>query len=66
MKFWDKTTTFLREVRAEMKKVTFPSRDEVVSTTIVVVVTSFVFAIYLFLADQVIQRVFNSLYGMLG
>jgi len=66
MKFWDNITTFLREVRAEMKKVTFPSRDEVISTTIVVVITSFVFAFYLFLADMLIQRVFNGLYRMLG
>jgi len=66
MKFWDNITTFLREVRAEMKKVTFPSRDEVISTTIVVLITSFVFAFYLFLADMLIQRVFNGLYRMLG
>ena len=49
-----------------MKKVTFPSRDEVISTTVVVVITSFVFAFYLFVADLVIQRVFNGLYRMLG
>lgn len=66
MKFWNDTITFLREVRAELKKVTFPSRDEVISTTTVVVITSFVFAFYLFLADLVIQRVFNGLYRMLG
>jgi len=66
MKYWTNITIFLREVRAEMKKVTFPSRDEVTSTTIVVVITSFVFAFYLFLADLVIQRVFNGLYRMLG
>ena len=66
MKFWNDMTTFLREVRAEMKKVTFPSKDEVISTTTVVVITSFVFAFYLFLADLVIQRVFNGLYRMLG
>jgi preprotein translocase subunit SecE len=50
---------FLREVRGEMAKVSFPSRDEVVGTTIVVLVTSFVFAIYLWLADLVIVQVFR-------
>jgi preprotein translocase subunit SecE len=50
---------FLREVRGEMAKVSFPSRDEVVGTTIVVLVTSFVFAIYLWLADLVIVQLFR-------
>ncbi len=45
---------FLAEVRAEMRKVTFPARDEVVATTIVVLITSLVFAVYLFVADRLI------------
>jgi preprotein translocase SecE subunit len=49
-----KTREFLPEVRSEMRKVTFPSRDEVVGTTIVVIVTSVIFAVYLWVADQVI------------
>jgi len=50
---------FLREVRAEMTKVSFPSRDEVVGTTIVVLVTSFIFAFYLWAADLVIVQLFK-------
>ena len=50
---------FLGEVRAEMKKVSFPSRDEVVGTTIVVLVTSVIFAVYLWLADMVIVQLFK-------
>jgi len=42
-----------------MKKVSFPSRDEVVGTTIVVLVTSVVFAVYLWLADMVIVQLFK-------
>ncbi len=48
--------TFLSEVRSEIKKVTFPTRDEVVATTTVVLITSFVFALFLFAADFVIAR----------
>jgi preprotein translocase subunit SecE len=54
MNWWTKIKTFLSEVRSEMKKVTFPSKDEVVATTIVVVVTSFIFAFFLWLADMAI------------
>ena len=50
---------FLGEVKAEMKKVAFPSRDEVVGTTIVVLITSVVFAVYLWLADMIIVQLFK-------
>jgi preprotein translocase subunit SecE len=50
---------FLAEVKAEMKKVSFPSREEVVGTTVVVLVTSVVFAIYLWVADLVIVQLFR-------
>jgi preprotein translocase subunit SecE len=47
---------FLAETRLEMRKVSFPSKDEVVATTVVVLVTSFVFAIFLWFTDILIQR----------
>ena len=52
---------FLGEVRTEMKKVTFPSREEVVGTTGVVLITSVIFAIFLWVADVVILRLYNGL-----
>jgi preprotein translocase subunit SecE len=55
--------TFLSETRAEMKKVTFPSGDEVINTTVVVIVASFVFAVYLWLADIVIVRLYDTIYN---
>ena len=66
MNWWTKTKEFLSEVRAEMRKVSFPTRDEVVGTTIVVVVTSFVFAIYLFAADRVIIWAYQSIVKAFG
>ena len=54
MNWWTKAKEFLSEVRAEMRKVSFPTRDEVVATTIVVLITSFVFAVFLFTADRLI------------
>jgi preprotein translocase subunit SecE len=57
MKDWiHKVRDFLTETRIEMRKVSFPSRDEVVATTVVVLITSVVFAAYLWAADFVIQR----------
>lgn len=57
---------FLPEVRAEWKKVTRPSQREVATTTVVVVITSFIFAIYLWLADLAIQQLYQGLFSVLG
>lgn len=57
--FFASIPEFISEVKAEMKKVSFPSRDEVIGTTVVVLVTSFIFALYLWLADLVIVQLFR-------
>jgi len=56
---------FLGEVRSEMRKVTFPSREEVIGTTGVVLITSVIFAIFLWIADVVIQRLYQGLVDFL-
>ena len=50
---------FLREVRSELKKVTWPSRKEVYSTTLVVIATSIMFGFYLWGLDIVFSRVMS-------
>lgn len=46
--------SFLHDVRSEMRKVITPTRDEVQATTIVVIVTVFIFAAYFWLVDNII------------
>jgi preprotein translocase subunit SecE len=57
------TRTFFTEVRNEMRRVTWPSRREVYATTLVVILTSAFFGVYLWLMDLgidfVIRRIFN-------
>jgi preprotein translocase subunit SecE len=62
--WWNKAKDFLKEARSEMRKVSFPTRDEVVGTTIVVIVTSFIFAAFLFLADQLIVYGYQGLVNL--
>ena len=66
MNWWTKTKEFLSEVRSEMRKVSFPTRDEVVATTIVVLITSFVFAAFLFAADQLIIYAYQGIVKVFG
>jgi preprotein translocase subunit SecE len=42
---------FLKDSKAELKKVTWPSRKEVTSTTLVVIVATIFFGFFLFFCD---------------
>jgi preprotein translocase subunit SecE len=43
---------FISETREELKKVSFPSREDVQGTTLIVIVNVLFFAVFLFLVDQ--------------
>ena len=54
--WWDLTVRFLREVRVEMKKVTWPQRKEVIGSTAVVIIASFLIAFFLGSVDLMLQK----------
>ncbi len=56
---------FYSDVRTELRKVTWPGKKEVYSTTTVVIVTVFFFGIYLFMVDFVLQRAVGSIQRLL-
>ncbi len=56
MNWWQRLKTFISEVVVETRKVSWPSRDEVVATTVVVIIASFVFGIFLYVCDLVFLR----------
>jgi preprotein translocase subunit SecE len=49
------TREFLHDVRVEMKQVTWPSREDVISTTWVVIATVAFFGVYLEIVDKLVQ-----------
>ncbi len=52
----DNTKEFLHDVRVEMKQVTWPNREDVMSTTGVVIATVAFFGVFLAIADWLIQH----------
>ena len=54
--WWQRSGEFLQEVRNEMKRVTWPTQREVYATTLVVILFSVVFGLYLFGVDLLIGR----------
>jgi preprotein translocase subunit SecE len=51
---------FYQDVRSEMKKVSWPSRDEIFGTTVIVVASVFFFGIYLGLIDALLAQGFKK------
>jgi preprotein translocase SecE subunit len=54
--WWLSTREFFHDTAGEMKKVTWPNRNEVVGTTIVVIAATLVFAVYLWGCDELFGR----------
>jgi len=54
-------STLLGEVRSEMLKVTWPTRDELANSTSVVLTVSTAMAIFIFIADAVLSFVMNQI-----
>lgn len=67
IKDWSgRTGQFYTDVRGEVKKVSWPSRDEVVSTTVVVIAATFFFGLYLGLVDYVLGLGLNRILSFFG
>ncbi|MCK5351178.1 preprotein translocase subunit SecE [bacterium] len=58
-----RTRGFLTEVRVELKKVSWPSRADTMSSTGVVLVVVFIISFYLGFIDILLSRMVTSLFG---
>jgi preprotein translocase subunit SecE len=56
-----RVTTFLQDVQAETKKVTWPSRRDVMGSTLVVIVAVFIIAGFLGIIDFVLSLLIGAL-----
>jgi len=50
----DKLIQYLKDVRSEMAKVSWPQRNEVTGATVLVVVLSIVFSIFVYACDKLL------------
>ncbi|GAB4221073.1 MAG: preprotein translocase subunit SecE [Spirochaetota bacterium] len=54
---FNKTVQFVKESRDELKKVSWPERDEVSALTMVVVITVIITALFLWLVDAALMKI---------
>jgi len=58
--------TFFTEVRNELKRVTWPSQKEVYATTIMVILTSAFFGLFLWLVDLALTHAVDWVFHRFG
>lgn len=62
----DKISKFLKEVVAELRKVTWPTKDELIGSTIVTIVVSSIVAVFIGVVDKILTYVISLIFGGLG
>ena len=57
IKEWPQITRdYFADLQLEMKRVTWPTRQQVQATTAVVIITVFAFAVYFYAVDKIIEK----------
>ncbi len=57
-----KIINFFGDIVKEMKKVTWPKKEELKESTLVVLITSLVFAVFVFLIDKIISGGLSAIF----
>jgi preprotein translocase subunit SecE len=60
---FEKLIRFLREVRNELKKVSWPSRNEIRESTTVVIVIVLILAVFIGLVDRALSLLVRIIFG---
>jgi len=56
-----KLIEYIKEVRIEMQKVSWPTRNELMGATMLVIILSLLMAVYVYVCDQVVNRIIGLL-----
>ncbi len=59
--YFQTSVQFFREVKVELQKVTFPTRQETIGSTLVVLVLTIIVALYLGFSDWALARIVQVL-----
>lgn len=59
---FQKISKFFKDVQTEMAKVSWPSRAALKEQTIVVVITTLLFSVFIFIIDRIISLIIDAIY----
>jgi preprotein translocase subunit SecE len=57
-----KIINFFLDIVKEMKKVTWPKKEELRESTMVVIVTSLIFSVFVFIVDKIISAGLEAIF----
>ena len=59
----EKIKKYLKETLAELRKMTWPTRDELVGSTIVTIVVSLIVAVFIGIVDRILVWAVSIIFG---
>jgi preprotein translocase subunit SecE len=59
----ERFTTFLKEVNAELRKVTWPTKEELIGSTVVTIIVSLIMSIFIGFVDRILTLVIRTVFG---
>lgn len=59
----ERIKVFFSETRTELKKVTWPTREELRESTYVVIISTFIVTIFVGVVDQILSRIIRLVFG---
>lgn len=64
MSIVQKLKTFTSEVVKEMKKVSWPTKEQLKESTGVVIITTIIFTVFIFIIDKIMDLIVRIIYGL--
>ena len=61
-----KFTVFVKDSWGELKRVTWPTKDDVVATTIAVLVLTVIFSFFIYVSDKLLSTAVEWVYRIAG
>ncbi|MBE0551433.1 MAG: preprotein translocase subunit SecE [Ignavibacterium sp.] len=58
----DKIITFFQDVVKEMKKVTWPTKEELIESTKIVIVVCIILSLFTYVIDMIINQAFKGIF----
>ena len=59
----ERIKTYLAETRTELKKVTWPSRQDLIDSTRVVIIASLIVTVFVGVIDQILSSIIKLVFG---
>jgi preprotein translocase subunit SecE len=61
--FRERVERYGKDTTAELRKMTWPTRDEIVASTVVVIIVSLIFSAFIGVIDRILVAVVKAIFG---